>query len=396
MLRSLFLLIIGTGMMMTACKELPKKYRVATYNIKELSMEKLIDVDEDGCGQNAQILDAAEIIQRIRPDILIINEIDHEYGQYDVDVTGPAMQFVRAYLDRGSKAIDYPYIYAAPCNTGIPSGRDLNGDGGIARMGDPRSFEFAGDCYGWGEYPGQYSMALLSRFPIDVDNIRTFQSFLWSDLPGNHLPVEYYKENADCLRLSSKSHWDIPVHIGAEVLHMFLCHPTPPGFDGVEDRNGRRNFDELKFWVHYLIDDPALVDDQGKTGGCGENINFMLAGDFNADPSNDAIYEGVTAIGQLLHHPRIQDSSECLFSSGGAEGRIAGPPSFPERYTARFGKDSRMRIDYLLPSAGLKVINGGVFWPSKHEDKAGNELAEKASDHRLIWMDLVWPQSSGQ
>ena len=28
--------------------------------------------------------------------------------------------------------------------------------------------------------------------------------------------------------------------------------PTPPAFDGEEDRNGRRNHDEIRFWVDYV------------------------------------------------------------------------------------------------------------------------------------------------
>jgi len=44
------------------------------------------------------------------------------------------------------------------------------------------------------------------------------------------------------LRLSSKSHWDVPIDIplGAGLtkrVHMLLHHPTPPAFDGPEGRN---------------------------------------------------------------------------------------------------------------------------------------------------------------
>jgi len=54
-----------------------------------------------------------------------------------------------------------------------------------------------------------------------------------------------------------------------------------------------------------------------------------------------------------------------------------------------------MRIDYLLPSVGLTVRDGGVFWPSADEDVEGAELAELASDHRLAWIDLEIPRASG-
>jgi hypothetical protein len=58
----------------------------------------------------------------------------------------------------------------------------------------------------------------------------------------------------------------------------------------------------------------------------------------------------------------------------------------PERATAAWlgGR----RVDYLLPSVGLEVTGGGVFWPAAADDPEGHALAEAASDHRLAWLDL--------
>ena len=70
-------------------------------------------------------------------------------------------------------------------------------------------------------------------------NVRTFQKFLWKDLPDNLIPTEWYSEDEiDIFRLSSKSHWDIPVKIGEKIIHLLISHPTPPVFDGEEDRKG--------------------------------------------------------------------------------------------------------------------------------------------------------------
>ena len=35
-------------------------------------------------------------------------------------------------------------------------------------------------------------------------------------------------------------------------LHLLAHHPTPPVFDGPEDRNGRRNHDEAALWTAWL------------------------------------------------------------------------------------------------------------------------------------------------
>ena len=114
----------------------------------------------------------------------------------------------------------------------------------IAGHGDG---EVAGpqDAYGYGRFPGQYGMALLSRYPILEDQARTFQTLKWSAMPGALRPRGYYPDDVwRHLRLSSKSHWDVPIGVGMRedgfVVHALCSHPTPPAFDGEEDRNGCR------------------------------------------------------------------------------------------------------------------------------------------------------------
>lgn len=82
-------------------------------------------------------------------------------------------------------------------------------------------------------------MVLLSKYPFDTENIRTFQHFLWKDMPDAYLPLDpatgdnyYTDDELNVLRLSSKSHWDVPVKVGEkEVIHVLASHPTPPVFD---------------------------------------------------------------------------------------------------------------------------------------------------------------------
>ena len=172
-----------------SCQHSPKSTRVATFNIWELSTEKLSHVDENGRGRDEQILAAATIIKKVRPDILVINEIDHDYNEPN-DLAKNARLFREAYLKQGKDSIDYPYVFAAPCNTGIRVGMDFDNDGITADSTHLHTRLHGVDCYGYGEYPGQYSMALLSQYPIDTDKVRTFQKFLWKDLPGHHLPMD--------------------------------------------------------------------------------------------------------------------------------------------------------------------------------------------------------------
>lgn len=380
----LFILFLMMSAMITYAEQ---PVRVALFNIWELSTEKLTDM-ENGVGQHEQVLAAAKIIQTVRPDILVINEIDHDY-RHPKDLAKNARRFVEAYLNQGENPIHYAHVFAAPCNTGILTGLDLNHDGLVADSSHIGTREYGNDCFGYGEYPGQFSMAVLSKFPVDSVNVRTFQTFLWQDLPENHLPQEYYSQEAkEMFRLSSKSHWDVPITVGEDQVHLFVSHPTPPVFDGEEDRNGRRNFDEIKFWVDYINNNSSLYDDDGVSGGFGKQEPFIIAGDLNASPYDEATYDNITAAGQLLQHPHIQDTLPFTVSEGAVDENQPEPVAEQKTYTAQFGSGRRTRIDYVLPSQQLKIVDGGVFWPDSESDPHGHKLAEQASDHRLVWIDV--------
>jgi len=406
----------------------PTTVRIALFNIRELKMEKIDDVNDEGRGRDPQALAAARIIRRVRPDILVLNEIDHDYDTESANLDASARRFGDRYLSQVSQLsdpsqdsdpLDLPYSFAAANNTGLLSGLDLDGDGHTATDADRGTRAHGSDSWGYGTYPGEFSMAVLSRFPIRGRDVRTFQKLLWKDLPGHHMPAGHFSaEVANLMRLSSKSHWDVPIEIDGRLLHLFVSHPTPQGFDGAEDKNGRRNFDEIKLWAEYLNDGNSLRDDQGKTGGYRSTDPFVVIGDLNAkplppagswgtetepppeppvssvsdNPFRTSIYDDMPAIDQLLNHARIQDSGPFLTSSGGLSHnakipRAPGPPSFPERSTSVFGNGAR--IDYILPSIDLEILSGGVFWPTPVEDLKGAQWADEASDHRLVWLDVA-------
>ena len=173
---------------------------------------------------NTQAKVIAEIIQRNNPDVLLINEFDY------ADDGQAAELFRDNYLavgQHGAAPVDYPYYYVAPSNTGVPSGHDLNNDGTVGG-GD--------DAFGFGLFPGQYGMVVYSKYPIETDAVRTFQLFRWQDMPGNLIPTQFYSpEEQAILRLSSKSHWDVPIRVDKnKTVHFLVSHPTPPTFDGPE------------------------------------------------------------------------------------------------------------------------------------------------------------------
>jgi hypothetical protein len=360
--------------------------RFATYN-SSLYSEKdggLIARLEAGDDKAASI---AAVIQHQRPDVLLLNEFDYDPAQRAADI------FQHRYLEvpqHGQAAISYPYRYLAPVNTGVPSGMDLDRNGKVSG---------GNDAYGFGLHPGQYGMLVLSRYPIDLDSVRTFQMFLWKDLPGAKSPMDpasgdawYPADVWNRLRLSSKSHWDVPVRTPAGLVHFLVHHPTPPVFDGPEDRNGIRNRDEIRLWSEYISDRPApwLCDDAGRCGGLPGDALFVVAGDHNADPMDgDSTGKPMAA---LLEHPRVLRVDPP--ASKGAEAaalRVGGgnltQKGIAAHDTGDFGpRIGNLRLDYVIPSQGFVVRGSGVFWPMPGE--TGADWIE-ATDHHMVWMDLA-------
>ncbi len=376
-----------------------QELRVATYNLS-LNRNTAGQLERDlSTGDNAQAKAVAEVIQRTQPDVLLMNEFDYVEGNRAVDL------FRANYLEvgqNGAEPIAYPYAYVAPSNTGIPSGHDLNNNGTV---GGPD------DAFGFGFFPGQFGMAVLSRYPIDTESVRTFQRFLWKDMPGALLPDNlgtpapqdwYSPEELDVFRLSSKSHWDVPVIVGGRTVHVLASHPTPPVFDGAEDRNGRRNHDEIRFWSDYVSPRPVssyIYDDDGTYGGLPRNARFVILGDQNSDPLDGDSVPG--AIQQLLDNPHVVDpmpssagATEASALQGGANTTHRSDPRYD---TADFADTSpgNLRADYVLPSRGLPVLDSAVFWPVRSDPlfRLTGVFPFPTSDHRLVWVDVRVPGS---
>ena len=386
MLRCLSTAMLCLCFLLTSCAITtgPENIRIATINIA-MGLQNESDLfDRLQSGDDPGLASAAEIIQTVRPDILLINEFD--YKPESVALLNNNYLFKSW---SGQSPIEYAHSFIAAVNTGTDSGMDLDGDG---QIGGPN------DAWGFGTFPGQYGMLVLTRFPVNREEVRSFRHFRWKDLPGALRPFtddgeSYYSDGIwEQLRLSSKSHWDIPIEIGKQSLHFLVSHPTPPVFDGPEDRNGRRNYDEIRLWADYLEPQNSwyLYDDNGRRGGLAEGSLFVIAGDQNSDPSDgDSL---LNSIQQLLNHPKINNT--CTPSSKGARQAtlIQGQANLahqgdPATDTSDFSDEStgNLRLDYVLPSKNLEVRSCGVYWPSS--DETGHGLV-KFTDHRLVWVDI--------
>jgi hypothetical protein len=352
----------------------------------------------------------AEIIQRTRPEVLLINEFDFD--------PAALADFQTNYLSvpHGTATpIVYPFAFIAPSNTGVFSGFDYDNSGAAGDF-------VPNDSYGFGFFPGQFGMAVLSMHPIDLANVRTFQLFKWKDMPGALLPddpgtaapADWYTPGPelDSFRLSSKSHWDVPIVIGDKTVHFLVSHPTPPVFDdppsfpaGV-DFNGRRNHDEIRFWADYVIPSRSgyIYDDAGNMGGLEPGAMFVIAGDQNSDPLDGDSIPG--SIQQLLDHPLVNTKVTPGSEGGPEQAALQGNAntlhlSDPAFDTADFfdgfppapfgGAAGNLRADYVLPRKNLRIVDAGVFWPLSTDPLFAlvGTFPFPSSDHRLVWID-VW------
>ena len=396
------LLALPAGVLPAGADE-PDPVRFATFNAslnRSFAGQLITHLSSPG---NAQADTVAEIIQRVRPDVLLINE-------FDFDDQGPggsslaAALFQQNYLSvphGDADPISYPYRFVAPSNTGIPSGFDLNNNGVV---GGPD------DAYGFGFFPGQFGMAVYSRYPIDTEAVRTFQLFLWKDMPGALLPDDpatpapadwYSPAELEVFRLSSKSHWDVPIEIGRKTVHFLASHPTPPVFDGPEDRNGTRNHDEIRFWADYVMPGRSgyIVDDESERGGLAPGSLFVIAGDQNSDPFDGDSIPGSAQL--LLEHPLIntkvtpdsEGAVEQAALQGGANAMHLGDPAFDTADFADVPGPGNLRADYVLPRKNMPIEDAAVFWPTTDDPlfPLVGTFPFPSSDHRLVWIDARVP-----
>lgn len=308
-------------------------------------------------GKDDQIAAVVAVIARADPDLLLLTGIDWDFD--NLALTELARQLAAA-------GADYPHLYATRPNSGMAPGLDLDQNGRLG-TGD--------DAQGFGMFSGQDGMAVLSRHPIGP--VTDHSAFLWRDLAGNLMPPAP-PEIAAAQRLSSVAHWELPVEIAGQSLRLLAYAATPPVFDGPEDRNGRRNHDETAFWLDRLPEDGA----------------FVLLGNANLDLNDsEGRPEALAALTARLQDPLPRSAGGAAYPQDGANSRHKGDPALDTANWPAADGPGNMRVDYVLPAQGLRILDAGVLWPAPEDAFAPTVAA--ASRHRLVWVDLDWPARTG-
>ena len=308
---------------------------------------------------DTQVEAVIAVIFEAAPDVIVLQSIDYDHDLF-------ALRALRDAIAK--RGLRFDYLFAMQPNSGVATGLDMDGDG---RLGRPR------DAQSYGLFSGQGGMAILSRYQIDVAAVTDYSALLWKDIPDALLPrrkdgVFPSPEALAVQRVSSVAHWQVPILVGDSRLHLMTFHASPPVFDGVEDRNGRRNHDEIRLWQHVL---------NGAFGAPPDT--FVILGDANLDP-HDA--DGLKpAIRSLLHDTRIQDPRP---KRPGMVAQTIPHKGDPNLDTVDWSQNGPglLRVSYILPAASIRVAQAKVHWPDA-ESESG-QVAARASRHRLVWVDL--------
>jgi 3-phytase len=360
----------------------PVRLRVGHFNLREMSTAKLLDESDE------QATAAAQILARFAPDIISINEL-----QFDMQgVPTPSMpgapgttgwgQFDVFGADNAHRLADR--IAAAGTPEGYEHRLIFVGNSGYYWEGSTLGFDWF-ILRGWGEFRGRFNTAILSRYPILLDQVRIISDVPWDALPENHIAKMKAETGIDVppgFPIFEKGLNIVPVQVNDEVLHLVLLHTVSPAFDPI---NPYRNYDELRALVMFLDGQLPGVEP------LPPDAKFMIVGDLNADPDDGDGLPG--AIQQVLDHPSVI----AVFGAGaGTKGNngqyntyLSGcgldDGSIVQNPTQKF----QLQLDYLLPSTNLgEPLETFLFFPDFQTEREDFDLACRASDHRFAYTDI--------
>ena len=352
--------------------------RVATYdaNLTRDSAGALFDELSTPGTQDAT--EVARVIQTVRPDVLVLTGIDVDAGD------NMAKAFNTNYLAVGGDdhtGLTYPYYYTSDSNAGVDSGADLDRSGTI---GEP------GDALGYGDFPGQSSMIVYSTHPLDEGNVRDFTSLPWDAMPDNSMPERLSDLEREIVPLASVSHWDIPVEVDGDTLHVLATSTA----DASESSYGTaRNHDQIRFWQDYL--DPEanyILDHRGDRGPLTDHDAFVIAGSLKADPTGTGPGDP-TAIASLLESEEIIDPepSRAINMSALGRGMLPDAPDAPHHTAGSpTGDDEMYRADYVLLSSDLNVVDSGVLGTDDQQTAQSLlGLQNEPNANHIVWADIA-------
>ena len=337
---------------------------VVHYNIKELTSSKLRS-------PNTQLYHVKKVLNSMDFDILSVQEMQYDLpGIPDRSFTskGKNMEILLNFLGLQR---EHFYISFSPANTGKKAKRKKNGNY-YSDAKDPIARTFA-DPFNFGLFPGQYSSALVSRFPRKKKKELVITHLPWRQFNPN-INLDAFKTSfghslPKDIQLFDKNFTDLTVSIAGKEVHIISLHAVPSfGFGNKLTSNFKRNEDQLRFLEWYLtghtdieVSLPHIKSIAGKP--------FIAVGDWNIDPSSP--YPGSTVLNRLFSKANIWMNPP--------DRTYEGPTFAPGAMKKTF--------DYIAFSNHFELISSGIYGNNDRRIEFGPQkpsLPTQTQDQEIV------------
>jgi endonuclease/exonuclease/phosphatase family metal-dependent hydrolase len=360
-----------------------KTYRFLHWNIKELDAQAIAD-------RTPAFLSSTHIIRQFSPDLLSINEL--EFGTHtDSPHFGQLLAHCVDHPEQWSQT-----FYAANSGQKARPGAD----GRYLRFHErltPTEREVHLDHANYGLFPGQFSIALGSRFPIskrllvrdlswqDWDPSLSFDSL---DL-GGRTPANF--------PLFDKSFQVSWVELGSQTIAIITLH-TVPAFDfgQAKSPNVLRNAAQLEFLSWFITGrHPRGQTPQIDIKPLAPQTPFIAVGDFNI--ALNSPHPGARAL-QFLYSSGLCHSQVSQISPDHlqAEDMLRSEHTF---FSSGWDqKKGAAQLDYFVVSKQLHISSLetifysprfqdiGLFATREQAEQRAQEISPTARDHRIFAM----------
>lgn len=286
-------------------------------------------------GQDPRAQQAATAIGQSHADVLLLTDFDADEQALRI--------FNDEYLRQAqpdTAESDYPYRYVGPSNKGVPSGADLDQDkivGGAA------------DAWGRGEFPGQGSMVLLSKHPIDQERIKTVTELRWADMPDSAIAEAKLSETVvSAMPVMESGLWDIPVQVAGQEIRVIAVR-----VDRDQDN------------AHYA--QPRRGDQLNVIGDWVAAADYLRS-DNGAKPPTDGAY---VVLGELGQGTAQNSSVDRLLEKIGVAEQGVHDES-----------------NYILPDNELEILRHGSIGLTAPEATGTEPASPTGATTELLWSDL--------
>jgi len=384
-----FITII-TILLLTSCSSFQNKkgkISVIHWNIKELSTLKLNK-------QNEQLKAVKNILDEFDYNLLSINELQYDIPNVPNEMYRTNGQNAEAFSSLIKKDPMEHAISFTQANTGNKAKKYKNKY--LTKM-NKRSRKLA-DQDNFGIFPGQYSSALISQYPIKEERIIT--DLKWREFNKKISFAKYRRGNGrripTGIQLFDKSFTDSIIEVDGKEVHIITLHAVPAyHFGNKRSPNFERNRDQLRFLEWYLTGGTDIAVNLPKKYShikpLKKNAAFIAMGDWNTS---------------IYANNKGSEVLRRLFKS--IDLWVKKPIHTHE--AQNFGKKRlKLTLDYIA-YRGLNLVDSGIYYPNEEEgscvkyedlpksmrsrnhkvakDKCFNDKSvelKRASDHFPIW-----------